>query len=59
MSRVLDWLAAGLLLFAAASFALGIWALDREQDRRALYWLVVGAVSLKSSVDLLRPRRAS
>jgi hypothetical protein len=58
MGRVLDWLAAGLLLFAAASFALGVLALDREQDRRALYWLLVGAASLKSSTDLLRPRKA-
>jgi hypothetical protein len=59
MGRVLDWLAAGLLVGAALSFALGLLALDREQDRRALYWLIVGALSLKGSTDLLRPRKTA
>jgi len=57
MGRMLDWLAAGLLLCAAGSFALGVLALDREEDRRAFYWLLVGALSLRSSIDLLRPRK--
>jgi hypothetical protein len=58
MSRALDWLALALLLVAALAFALGVRALDREEDRFALYWLVVGALSLKGATDLLRPRRA-
>ncbi len=58
MGRALDLLAVALLLCAAFAFALGIRALEREQDRHALYWLAVGAVILKSSTDLLRPGRA-
>jgi hypothetical protein len=57
MSRALDVLAVALLCSAAFAFALGIRALDREEDRYALYWLAVGALSLKSATDLLRPRR--
>ena len=58
MGRALDVLAMSLLLGAAFAFALGVRALDREEDRYALYWLAVGAMALKSSTDLLRPRRA-
>jgi hypothetical protein len=58
MARALDWLAVTLLLCAALAFALGVRALDREEDRYALYWLAVGALALKSSTDLVRPRRA-
>jgi len=57
MGRALDWLAVALLLASALAFALGVRALDREEDRYALYWLVVGALSLKASTDLVRPRR--
>lgn len=59
MGRAIDWLAAGLLLAAAGSIALGLLALDREQDRRAFYWLLVGALALKSSTDLLGPKKSS
>jgi len=58
MGRALDWLAVALLLAAAIAFALGVRALDREEDRYALYWLAVGAMALKSSTDLVRPRKA-
>ena len=58
MGRTLDWLAAGLLLAAACAIALGVFALDREQDRRAFYWLLLGALALKSSTDLLRPKKS-
>jgi ABC-type branched-subunit amino acid transport system permease subunit len=58
MGRALDWLAVALLLAAAIAFALGVRALDREEDRFALYWLAVGAMSLKGSTDLLKPRSA-
>ena len=51
-------LALSLLLGAALAFTLGVRALDREEDRYALYWLAVGALALKSSTDLFRPRRA-
>jgi hypothetical protein len=58
MGRALDWLAVALLLAAAIAFALGVRALDREEDRFAVYWLAVGAMSLKASTDLLKPRSA-
>ena len=58
MGRTLDAIAVGLLLAAAIAFALGVRALDREEDKLALYWLAVGAIAMKSSTDLIRPRRA-
>jgi len=58
MGRLLDLLAVALLLGAALAFSLGVRSLDREEDRFALYWLLVGALSLKGSIDLIRPRRA-
>lgn len=58
MGRAVDVLALALLLAAAVAFALGVRALDREEDRYALYWLAVGALAMKSSTDLFRPRKA-
>ncbi len=58
MGRAIDILAVALMLAAALAFLLGVRALDREEDRYALYWLAVGAMALKSSTDLFRPRRA-
>ena len=58
MGRAIDILAVALMLAAALAFVLGVRALDREEDRYALYWLAVGAMALKSSTDLFRPRRA-
>ena len=58
MGRAIDFLGVALLLGAALAFTLGVRALDREEDRYALYWLAVGAMALKSSTDLFRPRRA-
>jgi len=57
MSRALDLFAVALLLSATVAFSLGVRALDREEDRYAIYWLAVGAMALKSATDLLRPRR--
>jgi hypothetical protein len=58
MGRWLDLLVVVLLLGAALAFSLGVRSLEREEDRFALYWLLVGALSLKGSIDLIRPRRA-
>jgi hypothetical protein len=33
-------------------------AVGQQQDRFAIYWLAVGALCLKSSTDLIRPRSA-
>jgi hypothetical protein len=50
--------AVNLVLFAAAcvAFVLGILALGDRRDLHALYWLVVGGLSLKGATDMLRPR---
>lgn len=56
MTRVLDVLAVTLLLGGAGCFALGIAALSGQRDLEALYWAAVGALALRSAVELLRPR---
>ena len=56
MSRVAN--AVNLILFVAAcaSFALGLYALGDRRDLQAIYWLIVGGISLKAATDMLRPR---
>jgi hypothetical protein len=56
MSRIAN--AVNLLLFVAAcaSFALGLYALGDRRDLQAIYWLIVGGISLKAATDMLRPR---
>jgi hypothetical protein len=56
MSRVAN--AVNLVLFVAAcvSFALGLYALGDRRDLQAIYWLIVGGVSLRAATDMLRPR---
>lgn len=56
MARAIDLLA--LLLFAgsAAALAAGFFALERQEDFRALYLLAVGALALRASTQILRPR---
>ncbi len=56
MTKVVDVLSVVLLACAAVAFALGIRALGDEHDLAALYWLVAGALLLRSSTDLLRPK---
>ena len=56
MTRALDVFAIFLLLAAAAAFVLGIRALGAREDFRAIYLLVIGALSLRASTELLRPR---
>ena len=56
MARFVDGLSVLLLLVACAAFTLGLRALADKEDLRALYELAVGALALKASVDLLRPR---
>jgi hypothetical protein len=59
VSRAVDVFAILLLAAAAASFAFGVSALGDRQDFKALYLLVVGALSLKASTEMLRPRGGS
>ena len=53
---MVDGLSILLLLVACASFTYGLRSLGEKDDLRALYNLVVGGLSLKASVDLLRSR---
>ncbi len=56
MTRALDIASLLLLLGAGFAFTAGVVALGERQDLTALYWLAVGALTLRSAVDLLRPR---
>ena len=55
---MLDGVALGLVVVAGVAFALGSAALARTEDLRALYWLIVGVVALRSGVNMARPRGA-
>lgn len=59
VSRAVDVLSVLLLVLAIVAFAAGIYALGDRQDLRALYFLVVGALCLRSSTEILRPRSGS
>jgi hypothetical protein len=50
-----DVLAIVLILAAATAFFLGESALARAEDLHALYWLIVGVVSLRAAVQVARP----
>jgi hypothetical protein len=53
--QLVDVLAIALLVAAGAAFLLGASALGRADDLRAIYWLVVGVVSLRAAVQVARP----
>ncbi len=50
-----DALAIALAVGAGAAFILGERALAATEDMRAIYWLVVGVVSLHASVQVAKP----
>ena len=52
---MLDVLAALLVVGAAAAFTFGAMALARASDVEALYYLIVGVVSLRGGIQLVRP----
>lgn len=56
MRKIVDALSILLLAGAAGAFGLGVRALGDERDLASLYWLVAGALLLRSSTDLLRPK---
>ena len=58
MSRVGSIVSILLFVGAGVCFSLGMYSLGEREDLPALYWLVVGALVLKASVDLLKPRSA-
>lgn len=56
MSRAIDVFSVVLLVAAIAAFGFGVIALSDREDFKALYLLVIGALALRSSTELLRPR---
>jgi hypothetical protein len=56
--RLLDLLAAGLVLASAGAFLRGAGALARTDDLSALYWLGVGIAALRAGVQLAKPGAA-
>ena len=59
MSRAVDVVSVLLLVLAVVAFALGLLALGDRKDLEAVYFLVVGALCLRSSTEMLRPRSGS
>lgn len=57
--QLLDVLAALLVLASAVAFGLGATALARSSDVEALYWLVVGVVSVRAGVALAKPEASA
>jgi hypothetical protein len=53
--HLFDLLAIGLVVAAGGAFAAGELALARAEDLHAIYWLAVGAVSLRAAVQIARP----
>ncbi len=56
VSRAIDILAIVLVLVAAAAFGFGLSALGQNEDFRAVYLMIVGALALRASTEILRPR---
>ena len=59
MGKVIDALSILLVLGAVLAFSLGVAALGDRRDLSAIYWLAIGGLVLRSSIELLRPRSTS
>ncbi|MBL8613164.1 MAG: hypothetical protein JNL38_37840 [Myxococcales bacterium] len=55
--HLVDVLALVVLVIGAVAFVLGGLALARSADLEALYWLVVGVVGVRASVQMVRPAK--
>jgi hypothetical protein len=53
--QLVDVLAIALVIVAAVALVFGEGALARAEDLQALYWLIVGVVSLRAAVQVARP----
>jgi hypothetical protein len=53
--QLVDVLAIALAIAAVVAFVLGEEALARAEDLQAIYWLIVGVVSLRAAVQVVRP----
>jgi hypothetical protein len=56
LSRAIDVLAVLLVVGAASAFGFGLYALGQQEDFRAIYLLLIGALALRASTEILRPR---
>ncbi len=56
VARAIELLAVVLLAASIAAFFFGLRAIATHDDLRALYLGVMGALALRSSVEILRPR---
>jgi hypothetical protein len=54
VAALIDVISVGFVLGAAACFIAALRALGAREDLAALFWLVIGALVLRSAVDLLR-----
>jgi len=59
VTRAIDLISVVLLVAAAGAFAMGVNALGDRRDLDALYWLVVGGLTLRAATDMLRPKGGS
>lgn len=56
MAKAVGLISIVLLLAAGGAFAYGVRALGERHDLDAIYWLVIGALVLRASTDMLRPK---
>jgi hypothetical protein len=56
VSRAIDVFALVLLFGSAIAFGFGVHALGDRQDFKAIYLLIIGALALRASTEILRPR---
>lgn len=54
--QLFDGIALAMVVAAGLAFGVGASSLARAEDLKALYWLVVGIVALRSAVQIARPR---
>jgi len=59
VASAIDVLAIVLFFGATVAFGFGLFALGRQEDFRALYLLAVGALALRASTEILRPKGSS
>ncbi|MBX3125093.1 MAG: hypothetical protein KF718_00140 [Polyangiaceae bacterium] len=58
-ARIVDFVSILLLVGSALAFFAGVGALAERNDLAALYWLVVGGLTLRAATEVLRPRAGS
>ncbi|HMJ13136.1 MAG TPA: hypothetical protein VK524_17065 [Polyangiaceae bacterium] len=56
MSRAFDIIGIGLLLCGISALAAAIYTLGNGRDLAALYWMLVGALVLRTGSNLVRPK---